>query len=667
MTSNQLEGYARLYAPLVNLFPYANGDPTYAPCSVDWYLSQVKLYLSGGTAIQPPISEDQLPKVPPESGEPLPYLLIPDPDGNADSPIRNGSLAGAVAYAHVMQTPSQSGSNATYDLQYWFFYAVRGMPTLRLQGPPNPLGEGPLFDVHGDLMVPPSTEQEPKYQGVGEHQGDWKTLTVRISPTGRIVGVFYGQHGSGIWCLPGQFSTTSTGAPIVYSARNTHSCFPFPGQFDQVETLYNFGAIAGSLLEWTADGGDQWDCSQNQNLAIIADDTVKDFQGPAWNEFVGQFGPVYQQNNAVGIANAVAQAGLPNAWSNFLQEYDSSLLEFVGQIFPHGETGADTPKQQKYWAAGPGELPQATVPGQTTPWGPALAASANWLYAGWTGTNHELNVWPTADGSFTGHSANPSETTNNPLALTVFTPPEQIDPQVYVAWTGTGSSGPKLNIMPMTDGTLHTGQKIPLSWTSDYSPALATFNQPGQPNDYIYIAWTDKVQGGQLAVQWSPSGNFNDGFSQLVGGTSNTGPALISFNNALCLVWVDANNASVLTISSSSSGTFAPGTFPNLALNQQSSTTPAAAVFEGSLYLAWTENDSVMLWSSADGTFSTGSPTPFTSSIEAPALAVFNNLLYIAWIVGNAIYMSSSDDGVHFYPTPQPPVAVKKVGASTTR
>ena len=206
-----------------------------------------------------------------------------------------------------------------------------------------------------------------------------------------------------------------------------------------------------------------------------------------------------------------------------------------------------------------------------------------------------------------------------------------------------------------------------LSWTSDYSPALATFNQPGQPNDYIYIAWTDKVQGGQLAVQWSPSGNFNDGFSQLVGGTSNTGPALISFNNALCLVWVDANNASVLTISSSSSGTFAPGTFPNLALNQQSSTTPAAAVFEGSLYLAWTENDSVMLWSSADGTFSTGSPTPFTSSIEAPALAVFNNLLYIAWIVGNAIYMSSSDDGVHFYPTPQPPVAVKKVGASTTR
>src|SRR5262249_5506144 len=152
------------------LFPYAtNGDPTYAPCSVDWYLDQVQLVLSNGSVVQPPINENDLPQKPPDKGGPLPYLLIPDPDGNADSPIRNGSLASAIAYAHVMQTPGQSGS---YDLQYWFFYAVRGMSTLRLQGPPNPLEEGPLFDVHGDFAVPTSTEQEPKYQGVGEHQGD---------------------------------------------------------------------------------------------------------------------------------------------------------------------------------------------------------------------------------------------------------------------------------------------------------------------------------------------------------------------------------------------------------------------------------------------------------------------------------------------------------------
>jgi hypothetical protein len=69
MTSNQLEGYARLYAPLVNLFPYAtNGDPTYAPCSVDWYLDQVQLVLSNGSVVQPPINENDLPLKPPDKG-----------------------------------------------------------------------------------------------------------------------------------------------------------------------------------------------------------------------------------------------------------------------------------------------------------------------------------------------------------------------------------------------------------------------------------------------------------------------------------------------------------------------------------------------------------------------------------------------------------------------
>lgn len=642
MTSAELEQFARQYAPLINLFPYAaNGDPVYDPCAVDWYLDNVD-FVSNGTTDQPPISEDQLNK---QSG----YLQIPDP--NASSPVRSGNLPGAVAYVHVMPTPGQSGSNATYDLQYWFYYAVRGRSTLRLKGPTVPFGEGPLFDVHGDWIVPVSEEPQtqPTYQGVGEHQGDWKTLTIRINPTGQILGVFYGQHNSGIWCVPGDFTTTTNGGPIVYSARNTHSCFPTAGQFDQMESLYGIGEMGFSLLEWTLDGGEQWDTSQG--LVIIADDTVKDFEGPQWNSFLGQWGPTYQQNVVAGFKNAVAAAGLPPIWAKFVAEYTTNLTAFFGLLLPRAETGADTPMQQKMWAAGPGALPQTVVPGQTTKLGPALAASDDWLFVGWTGENQELNVWPTSTGAFGAiKNNNPSETTNNSLAMTVFSPPGSGEDLVYVAWTGTGSSGPKINLLPMqmVNNTLKNGIKNKLAIASKFSPALATFTQPGQLDAYLYVAWADQSNNNDIAVSWSPSGQFDDGGSQTVAGTSNTGPALVAFNNALFLVWTDATNGNALNVAYSASGTFNPGTVSNLALNQSSSATPAAAVFQGSLYLAWLDGGAIQVWSSVDGTFSTGQPVTIPNASGAPALAVYNNLLYVAWTNDQKIYISTSDDGINF-------------------
>src|SRR5262245_37020328 len=151
MTSAELEEFARQYAPLINLFPYsANGDPVYDPCAVDWYLKRVD-FVARGRTHPPPTSERKL-----DHASDTAFLQIPDPD--ADSPVRSGNLPSARAYVHVMPTPEQNGSNSTYDLQYWFYYAVRGLSTLRFKGPTLPFTEGPLFDLHGDLTVPVSTE-----------------------------------------------------------------------------------------------------------------------------------------------------------------------------------------------------------------------------------------------------------------------------------------------------------------------------------------------------------------------------------------------------------------------------------------------------------------------------------------------------------------------------
>jgi hypothetical protein len=57
--------------------------------------------------------------------------------------------------------------------------------------------------IHADLVVPAGPTSNPPYLGAGEHQGDFKTATVRVDSSGNIIAVFFGQHNSGIWALRG--------------------------------------------------------------------------------------------------------------------------------------------------------------------------------------------------------------------------------------------------------------------------------------------------------------------------------------------------------------------------------------------------------------------------------------------------------------------------------
>lgn len=643
-------------------------DPNYAPSSVEWYVEQVKLYLSNGTILQPsPNNINLLPTAKPGTGQPNPYLLIPDPSGLANSSVRNGDLTLAAAYVHLMQTPGTKGSSLTYDLQYWFFYPLRGMSTLRIQGPDLPV-IGKTGDVNGDFSVPPSTESEPRYQGCGEHQGDWKTVTVRItapsasSPNGRIVGVFYGQHASGIWCLPGEFDTTSTGrpGPVVYSARFTHSCFPKAGRFNQINFNHDYKVLQISLLEWTADGGDTWDCSQG--LVVMADDTTS-FTRPAWVSFYGYWGATCTQNPVYGFTNAISQCTAGSSYlSQVIEAGVSSFGPTIEGWFGRTENGAATPAMQEpYWSQGPGALPAATLPGQTSPFGAVLAGSADFLYAGWTGSSgdHLLYLWPSATGAFSGDRSSGQASKNN-FALTLFAPPGQANPLLYAAWTGAGDSGPSLNVLPVTDSankiSWGNSNKTTLSsYKSNYSPALAAFAPLGTQTKSIYLAWAQQP-AGDLLVLSSASGDFNGAQPSAVGGISATGPALVSFDGALRLVWTDSNNGSALTITSSASGTFSDAATVRLA--HISVVTPAAVVFNNSLYLAWMENAYIWVWSSNDGSFSSGTTGPLVQipssppapGLGAPALTVYDNLLYLAWIDTNkAIHLMSSDDGVNFF------------------
>jgi hypothetical protein len=314
------------FAPLVYEFPYQTifqGDQPYYPSSVDWFLNQVELnWGNDDSPYQPPpgqpFDQNQLTKALPAA-----YLQIPD-DPTATSPIRQGNLSSALAYLYMRPV---DGTSDLYDLQYWLFYPVRGRSTMRIMQGDNEL------DL--DLLAPPGSP----YQGAGEHQGDWKHIAVRVDDQGMIRGVYYAQHSGGFWCLPGDFALEGT-QPIVYAARNTHSCFPSAGKFNQQNTAHTELGFTIALLEWTAQG-EQWDCSMNpQQLTSTL---------PIWNEFAGKWGPVQQESIDPSTFDI---SGLPG-WLQLVWSLLTPIIASIAdQFIPNPEDGAATPQNQSPWING---------------------------------------------------------------------------------------------------------------------------------------------------------------------------------------------------------------------------------------------------------------------------------------------------------------------------
>jgi len=349
LTIQQAQTLITRCAPVVKLFPYTQySSPPYMPCSVDWYLNQVVLHdLKNGTTYQAPagstFDQTKLPTKGPDDEKPgkkkpLSYLQIPDP--NATSPVRNGNLSSAVPYVNIYAVP---GVPDVYDLQYWLFYAIRGLSTLRIRG---------LSDTQCDLTAYSGSP----YQGIGEHQGDWKHVTVRVNLQGQIFGVYYAQHNGGFWASPGQFTTNSKGQPIVYSARNTHSCFPTAGRFDQMGTVYRLKVATFSLLEWTADGGAEWDCSQNPQIIGTNISDLK-INRPIWITYWGQWGVTQTQYKSIStfvkiIVSALKAAPWLGALLFLWYWFPAQFAAFLAMFLPKTQDGPNTPAMQNSWNIG---------------------------------------------------------------------------------------------------------------------------------------------------------------------------------------------------------------------------------------------------------------------------------------------------------------------------
>ncbi len=180
------------------------------------------------------------------------------------------------------------------------------------------------------------------------------------------------------------------------------------------------------------------------------------------------------------------------------------------------------------------------------------------------------------------------------------------------------------------------------------APAIAAFK------DRIYIAYYNVVQQGPLRLQSaSDNGKAFDNRIDLPA-KSLTTPALAVFDGRLYLAWTGNNKAHDVNVASSSNGV----NFGNMfTLPESSIDGPALTTFDGRLDIAWTgTNHQLNVESSSNGVNFGNKVTLPDSSDAAPALTEFQESsgaedLEIAWRGTDRdhhLNVASSSNGVTF-------------------
>jgi hypothetical protein len=179
-------------------------------------------------------------------------------------------------------------------------------------------------------------------------------------------------------------------------------------------------------------------------------------------------------------------------------------------------------------------------------------------------------------------------------------------------------------------------------------PAVAAFR------DVIYFAAEKGALSRDLIIigSWDNAGKtFHDRYRLSV--ESNETPALAVFNGRLYIAWTGRegvfNDDRFVNIMSTSNGVNWGNkvTLPELT---HSETGPALAAFDGQLYVAWTGKDHHLNVESSSNGVSWGNKVtlPETSQ-EDPGLASFNGRLFIGWKgTDDRPNVESSSDGVAF-------------------
>jgi hypothetical protein len=315
-----------------------------------------------------------------------------------------------------------------------------------------------------------------------------------------------------------------------------------------------------------------------------------------------------------------------------IQEADSESPTTYTAPVSSGKTQVLFPTME--WPAG-----QAINDNDSTPQALAACVYLNKIYLFWksndatntiwVGTSVDGHTWPAGKqiaGAPGASAPVPNATTNLPLAACVY---ENNNNQtfIYIFWIAIGSGAIFYSICSDGENWIN-GSAINNTDSSSATPAACVFQPSGSQRPQLYLFW--KANDASNKIWWSAyAGNTDDfGLPSGVAGNAWPGgqpwPAGQEINPDFD--WYTTN------------------------------VTPTACVFQGKLYLFWTQTkNQIYFAASADGLNWPSPPGTMPGTINsvdttpaALAACVFQNQLFLFWKAtasSNRIYFSSSWDG----------------------
>ena len=221
---------AKRFAPYIVF----HKEDKYRPCSVEWFFQRCELKTANKQYIKT-LKPDHLINFNHEEAR----LVL------RGEHHRDGCLEHAQVYVHLRNAPRDAvTTERLYDIQYWVFYPFNG---------------------------------EILKNRIGEHEGDWEHITIRLKnvfTNPRVDSVFYSAHGKGSWEKPekGQLFPKKDAAflengerPYAFAAKHSHAFYEAEGNHRRLLVLHD-----------KTNQGEKWD-TQNQ-LVIISDSFSDQYQ-----------------------------------------------------------------------------------------------------------------------------------------------------------------------------------------------------------------------------------------------------------------------------------------------------------------------------------------------------------------------------------------------------
>ena len=298
----QIEALVNAYSPWICLHP----DEPYFPSSVGWFFEQgAMLHKKGGAAEPVDLYGKNLPQGGVNDGE---YWIDLPIDESAKNKVKIGNLASSEISVHVKPV---LGGTAT-DMAFWVFYPFNGPGRAKL----------------GVLTVP--------FKRVGEHVGDWEHVTVRVSNfSGELKRVYFAAHSAGQWKHSSEVEFLGGNKPVGYVSLHGHATYAKPG-------MVLIGGSAGvGIKDDTARGGLKLDAGSK--WLLVAADHLRSPVGPAWLNFMGEWGPKISYDFAQEIRSVgrLLPDKLRRRLENLLKSLPPEIL---------GEEGPTGPKEKRNWA-----------------------------------------------------------------------------------------------------------------------------------------------------------------------------------------------------------------------------------------------------------------------------------------------------------------------------